>query len=244
MKTVQEENCDIGFGFDGDGDRIGVINEKGEHYAADQIVILLARDILSRMPGAKIVFDVKCSLLLEAEIKRLGGIPLVEKTGHSFIESRMRKESSPLAGEVSGHIFIGEDYYGFDDAMFVCAKIIKVLASARQKNPEIKFSNLLSDLPKTYTTPELKVPCPDNEKFEIVERVTEYFKGKYPCVTIDGVKVFFSETEWGIVRCSNTSACLTLRFEADSEEGLTRIYELVENHLKEYPSVGAIILQS
>ncbi|MBT6069057.1 phosphomannomutase/phosphoglucomutase [Candidatus Peregrinibacteria bacterium] len=244
MKTVQEENCDIGFGFDGDGDRIGVINEKGEHYAADQIVILLARDILSRMPGAKIVFDVKCSLLLEAEIKRLGGIPLVEKTGHSFIESRMRKESSPLAGEVSGHIFIGEDYYGFDDAMFVCAKIIKVLASARQKNPKIKFSNLLSDLPKTYTTPELKVPCPDNEKFEIVERVTEYFKGKYPCVTIDGVKVFFSETEWGIVRCSNTSACLTLRFEADSEEGLKRIYELVENHLKEYPSVGAIILQS
>jgi len=244
MQKVVEEKCDLGFGFDGDGDRIGVIDEKGQHYAADQIIILLARDILSRMPGSKIVFDVKCSLLLQKEIEKSGGIPVIEKTGHSFIENRMHKENSPLAGEVSGHIFIAEDYYGFDDAMFATLKIIKILSEVRNaseqeslENPTIHFSDLLSDLPPTYATPEIKVPCPDEKKFDIVKKVTEHFERDHNCLKIDGVKIHFSDTTWGLVRSSNTSAYLTLRFEADSESELKDVQLKVAKHLESYPEL-------
>ena len=243
-QTVVEENCDIGFGFDGDGDRIGVIDEKGNHYASDQILILLARDLLDRKPGAKIVFDVKCSLLLEKEIKQAGGIPIMEKTGHSFIENRMHAEAAPLAGEVSGHIFIGEDYYGFDDALFAALKIIKILAQVRTKNPNTTFSSLLADLPQTFTTPEIKVPCPDSKKFEIVKNVKSHFEKTHNCITIDGVKIYFSDVTWGLVRSSNTSPYLTLRFEADSEEELKKIQILVGEHLAKYPELDLAWLQT
>lgn len=236
-KTIVKENCDIGFGFDGDGDRVGVVNEKGEYCNADKIIILLARDILSRLPGSKIVFDVKCSSLVKKEIEKAGGIPIIERTGHSFIENRMHAENAKLAGEVSGHVFIAEDYYGYDDAMFAALKIVKILSDAKDKNPSVKFSDLLSDLPQTYTTPEIKVPCPDEKKFDIVKMVAEHFEGSHDCLKIDGIKIHFSETKWGLVRSSNTSAYLTLRFEADSEEELKNIQLIVGEHLKIYPEL-------
>lgn len=236
-ETIVKENCDIGFGFDGDGDRVGVVNEKGEYCTSDKIIILLARDILSRLPGSKIVFDVKCSSLVKKEIEKAGGIPIMERTGHSFIENRMHAENAKLAGEVSGHVFIAEDYYGYDDAMFAALKIVKILSDAKAKNPSVKFSDLLSDLPQTYTTPEIKVPCPDEKKFDIVKMVAEHFEGSHDCLKIDGVRIHFSETKWGLVRSSNTSAYLTLRFEADSEEELKNIQLLVGEHLKIYPEL-------
>ena len=237
MSVVTKENCDLGFGFDGDGDRIGVVNEQGEHCDADKIIVLLARDILSRKPGAKIVFDVKCSILVKKEIEKAGGIPIIERTGHSFIENRMHSEGAMLAGEVSGHVFIAEDYYGYDDAMFAALKIVKILSDAKVKNPRRQFSDLLSDLPRTYTTSEIKVPCPDDKKFDIVKMVTEYFEKKHDCLTIDGVRIHFSKTTWGLVRCSNTSAYLTLRFEADSEDALKNVQILIGEHLKRYPEL-------
>ncbi len=237
METVPAENCDIGFGFDGDGDRIGVINEKGEHYAADQILILLARDTLKRHPGAKVVHDIKCSYLLTKDVKENGGEPLMEKTGHSFIEGRMHSERALLGGEVSGHIFIAEDYYGFDDAMFTALKLVKILSERKAENPELQFSDLLSDLPKTFTTPEIKAPCPDDQKFEVVKKIAAYFDNLYDCSLLDGVKIYFSESSWAVVRCSNTSAYLTLRFEADTEEEFKRIQNLVAEHLKGYPEI-------
>lgn len=236
-ERVAKEGYDIGFGYDGDGDRVGVIDEKGNHYAADQIIILLARDILKRMPGAKVVFDVKCSLLLAKEIEKAGGVPVVEKTGHSFIENRMHAEGAPLAGEVSGHIFIAEDYYGYDDAMFATLKIIQIFSKLRAENPNAKFSDLLADLPTTHTTPEIKVPCPDDKKFNIVEQVTAHFERDHDCLKIDGVKIHFSDVTWGLVRSSNTSPYLTLRFEADSEDELKNIQIIVGEHLKEYPEL-------
>ncbi len=239
MKTVVEKKCDIGFGFDGDGDRVGVIDEKGKHYNADEIIILLARDMLKRHPGAPIVFDVKCSLMLEKEIKKAGGLPIVERTGHSFIENRMHRENAILAGEVSGHIFIAEDYYGFDDAMFAAAKIVKILSDRRAEGAPspVPFSYLLADLPETFTTSEIKVPCPDDKKFDIVNSVTKYFQKTHRCLTLDGAKIHFNETDWGLVRPSNTSAYLTLRFEASSKDALKRIQREIAAHLKIYPEL-------
>ncbi|MDP4007610.1 MAG: phosphomannomutase/phosphoglucomutase [Candidatus Peregrinibacteria bacterium] len=244
MQTVIDKKCDVGFGFDGDGDRIGVVNEKGEYCNADKIIILLARDILSRLPGSKIVFDVKCSSQVKKEIEGSGGIAITERTGHSFIENRMHAENSPLAGEVSGHVFIAEDYYGYDDAMFAALKIIKILSDQIAKKSGAKFSDLLSDLPTTYTTPEIKVPCPDNKKFEIVEMVTKHFEKNHECITIDGVKIIFSDTTWGLIRSSNTSAYLTLRFEAGSEKDLKEVQLSVGEHLKTYPELDLAWLEN
>ena len=247
-KTVVEYGYDIGFGFDGDGDRVGVIDEKGAHYSADQIVILLARDILQRQSGAPIVFDVKCSRLVEEEIKKAGGVPVVERTGHSFIENRMKKEGAPLAGEVSGHIFIAEDYYGFDDALFAALKIIKILHDQRTtkggvNTDDVQFSELLADLPTTFTTPEIKVPCPDNVKFDIVDKVKQHYQQTHRCLTIDGAKIHFSDSTWGLVRCSNTSPYLTLRFEAETEEELKNAQQTIAKHLSNYPDLDTAWMQ-
>lgn len=232
-RVVVEQGCAVGFGFDGDGDRVGVINEKGKMHSADEIIILLARDVLKRKKGAKIVFDVKCSAVLENEIIKNGGIPLVERTGHSFIEERMRAEGAELAGEVSGHIFIADGYFGYDDAMFACLKILKIFASSGAN----AFSDLLSDLPKIYATPEIKVPCFEEKKQEVMREVINYFTANYKTSTIDGVKIYFTDTEWGLIRPSNTSAYLTLRFEAADEKALIEYQVLVANYLKKFESL-------
>jgi phosphomannomutase/phosphoglucomutase len=233
IAQVKEVEADIGLGFDGDGDRVGVVDEKGHHYSADYLLLLLARDLLSRQPGAKIVFDVKVTQTLINDIKAHGGEPVMSKTGHSFIESKMKEIGSPLAGEVSGHLFFGENYYGFDDAFLGAAKLLEILSKSNGT-----FSGLFKDVPHTYATPEFKAHTPDDKKFKIVEELTEYFTKNYDCLTIDGVRINFSPDAWGAVRCSNTSPNLTLRFEADSEEKLKEIQKIMYDQLKQYPEVN------
>lgn len=232
IALVREKKADIGLGFDGDGDRVGVVDENGQHYSADYMLLLLARDLLSRKKGAKIVFDVKVSQVLIDDIEKHGGKPVMSKTGHSFIESKMKAIDAPLAGEVSGHLFFAEDYYGFDDAFLGAAKILEIASKADKP-----FSHLFNDVPRLFITPELKVPCPDDRKFEIIKELTEYFTANYDCITIDGVRVNFPGMAWGAVRASNTSPNLTLRFEAETQEQLDEIQDIFYEQIRKYPEV-------
>lgn len=232
IKAVAENNADLGFGFDGDGDRVGVIDETGHHYSADLLLLLLARDLLLRQPGAKIVFDAKASQVLIDDIKAHGGEPIMAKTGHSFIETTMRQIGAPLAGEISGHLFFAENYYGFDDAFLGAAKILEILSKSDKP-----FSRLLDGLPNTFCTPEIKAHCPDDKKFAIVDKIRDHFLEKFDCITIDGVRVNFDASSWGAVRCSNTSPNLTLRFEAQSPERLKEIILVMVEELKKYPEI-------
>jgi phosphomannomutase/phosphoglucomutase len=236
-ETVRAEGADLGLGFDGDGDRVGVVDENGKHYSADFLILLLARDLLKHHPGSQIVFDVKVSKILIDEIEKLGGIPVMSATGHSFIETKMHEISAPLAGEISGHLFFGHDYYdyyGFDDAFFGAAKILHILSQS-----ETPFSKQFDGLPQMFTTPEYKVPCPDDRKFKVVEVVRDHFVEKDPenCITIDGVRVTFDNRSWGAIRCSNTSPNLTLRFESNSPERLDEIKKIMYEQLSLHPEV-------
>jgi len=233
IEKVREIGADIGLGFDGDGDRVGVVDETGHHYSADFLLMLLARDLLERQPGAKIVFDVKVTTALIEDIKKHGGEPVMCKTGHSFIESKMKEIGAPLAGEVSGHLFFAENYYGFDDAFLGAVKLLEILSKA-----DVPFSRLFDDVPKTYATPEFKAHTPDDKKFEIVRELTDYFTKNYDCITLDGVRINFTDRAWGAVRCSNTSPNLTLRFEADTEEDLCEIQKKMVEQLRKYPEVS------
>lgn len=230
--AVQDHGADLGIGFDGDGDRVGIVDEHGKHYSADLLLLLLARDLLERKPGAKIVFDAKVSQVLINDIKANGGEPVMCKTGHSFIEQKMHELHAPLGGEISGHMFFAEDYYGFDDAMLGAAKLLEILS-----NSDKNFSELLSDLPKTAITPELKTPTPDSEKFRIVECIKNSMTEQYECLTIDGVRVNFDQHSWGAVRASNTTPNLTIRFEAPTPERLRDIMDTMLEELRKYPEV-------
>jgi phosphomannomutase / phosphoglucomutase len=235
-KEVIKNKADLGIGFDGDGDRVGILDENGKHYSADYLLILLARELLSSKPKSQIVFDVKVSRILIDEITRLSGIPVMSKTGHSFIEARMHELNAPLAGEISGHLFFGKDfydYYGFDDATLAACKIVEIISKSDKP-----FSAQFTDLPKMATTPEFKAHCPDERKFEIVRELTEHFSSLYDCVTIDGVRINFDEKSWGAVRCSNTSPNLTLRFEAPNTERLNEIQQIMVDQLRKYPEVN------
>ena len=229
-KTV-EAGADAGIGFDGDGDRIGVIDEKGNIIWLDKLLILYARDLLSRHPGAKVIFDVKCSHLCVEEIGKAGGVPIMWKTGHSLIKRKMAEEGAPLAGEMSGHVCFADDYFGYDDATFAACRLVSILSCT-----EKSLSELLSDIPVTSATPEIRVPCPDEQKFEIVKKLRDYFDGRYETIDIDGVRVVFPDG-WGLVRPSNTQPVLVLRFEADTPERLEEIKGLVAGKLKEYVDI-------
>ncbi len=232
---VIKEKADLGIGFDGDGDRVGIVDENGKHYSADWLLILLTRELLAIKPGSQIVFDVKVSKVLIYEIQRLNGIAVMSKTGHSFIESRMHELGAPLGGEISGHMFFGKphyNYYGFDDAFFAALKIIEILSKS-----EKSFSRQFDGLTKMQTTPEFKARCPDERKFKIVEELKNYFTDKYDCITIDGVRINFAPDAWGAVRCSNTSPNLTLRFEAATKEKLAEIQNIMVDQLTKYPEV-------
>jgi len=234
-KLVRENKADLGIGFDGDGDRVGVVDENGKHYSADYLLLLLARELLAAKPGSQIVFDVKASKVLIDEIQRLGGVPVMNKVGHSFIEAKMHEINAPLAGEISGHMFFGKDfydYYGFDDAFLAACKIIEVLSKSGKT-----MSHQFAGLPQMQTTPEFKAHCPDDKKFQIVKNLTDHFTRTHKCVTIDGVRVNFDDSAWGAVRCSNTSPNLTLRFEAQTKEKLREIQAAMVEQLKKYPEV-------
>lgn len=232
VKKVRSEGADFGVAYDGDADRIGVVDELGNIIWGDQLMVLFARDILKQGPGkdkGKPVFvgEVKCSQVMYDDIERHGGRAIMWKAGHSLIKDKMKKEKAVLAGEMSGHIFFADNYFGYDDAIYATCRVIEILR--KEGKP---LSSLLSDLPKTFTTPEIRVDCPDEKKFEIVEEVKKRLAKDYEIIDIDGVRVRFKEG-WGLIRASNTGPILVTRFEASSEEQLLEYRHIIEGLLKE-----------
>ncbi|HET9386309.1 MAG TPA: phosphomannomutase/phosphoglucomutase [Gemmatimonadales bacterium] len=226
QQAVKKEKAELGIAFDGDGDRIGAVDETGEPVLGDQLLVLFGRDLVKRMGGGHpVIFDVKCSEILPQMLKKAGLEPVMWKTGHSFIKMKMKEISAPLAGEMSGHMFFGGDWYGFDDALFAAARLLAYIA--KEGGP---LSRLLADLPKTYATPEMRVDCPDEQKFAIVEQAAQHFKKKYPVFTLDGVRITFPDG-WGLLRASNTQPVLVMRFEATSPKALDAYRGEVESWL-------------
>jgi len=228
IKRVKDEKAELGIGFDGDADRIGVVDDQGNLLWGDQLLILFARDVLKKHPGTAVVGEVKCSQNLFDDIKKHGGQPFMSAAGHSLIKKKMRETDALLAGEMSGHICFADDYLGYDDALFAACRILQIAASS-----EKKISEMLADLPKTHNTPEIRVDCPDHLKFKIVEELTEYFRSKYDVVDIDGVRINFAQG-WGLIRASNTQPVLVLRFEAQSEAELESYQKLVKEQMAKY----------
>ena len=229
IRLVREKGLDLGIGYDGDGDRIGVVDENGHIVYGDKLIILFAREILSRRPGATFISEVKCSKVMYDDIEKHGGNAIMWKTGHSLIKTKMKQEKAALAGEMSGHMFFADRYLGYDDAVYASCRLLELIAGSGQT-----LSGLLADIPETFSTPEIRVECPDEEKFDLVARVTDYFKSNgYHVVDIDGVRVLFDDG-WGLVRASNTQPALVLRFEAMTEKRLAEIRSLVENVVEQY----------
>jgi phosphomannomutase/phosphoglucomutase len=236
-EKVIEKKASLGIAFDGDGDRVGVVDEKGHYFAADLLLLMLARDVLKRNPKTAIVYDLKATQVLADEIKNLGGKAILCKTGHSFVENKMKEENALLGGEVSGHLFFAENYYGFDDAFLAAAKIVEIVQKTQKP-----LKDHFKDLPKTYVTPEIKVKIEEDKKFATMEKIVNHFTSQFPnqTLTIDGVRIDFLDGAWGIVRASNTSAYLTLRFEAREKSKLKEIQNIVFSHLKSYPQISCI----
>jgi len=230
INEVIKSKAHLGIAYDGDGDRVGAIDDEGHIIWGDLLMVLFSQDILSRNPGAPIISEVKASKVLYEEIKKLGGLPIMWKTGHSLIKKKIKEEKALLAGEMSGHIFFADRYFGFDDAIYSSARLLELLSKS-----EKKLSQMLSELPKTYNTPEIRVYASDEVKFKIVEEVKKELSQKYPIIDIDGVRAIFPEG-WGLVRASNTQEALVLRFEGDTEEALKAIEKevkrAVENAIK------------
>lgn len=225
--TVRSVGAELGIGFDGDGDRIGVVDETGSVVYGDILLLLLARDLVEREGrGHPVIFDVKCSDYLGQGLRKIGLQPVMWKTGHSLLKAKMKEMQAPLAGEMSGHMFFGADYYGFDDALFAAARLLAYLA--RHEGP---LSRLLTDIPPSFATPEIRIDCPDERKFEVAERAAKHFVGRYQVITLDGVRISFPEG-WGLLRASNTQPVLVLRFEARSPEALAAYRREVEDWLR------------
>jgi len=234
MVTHPYIHADLGIGFDGDGDRIGVIDENGADIWSDAVLALLAKQLLAKRPGATVVFDVKCSQALEETIAAAGGVPLMWKTGHSYIKSKMQEVSADLAGERSGHLFFGtNEYLGFDDALFAAAKLVELLSHRGEP-----LSAVVAELPQYVTSPEIKAHCSDSEKYAVVDELVAQFKAEYPgkVIDINGARVSF-EHGWGLVRASSNLPELVLIFEADSMEQLLEIRQIFRDKLAAYPQV-------
>ena len=229
---VLETHADLGIAYDGDADRVGIVDERGRRHEADLILVLLARDLLTRHPGATVVFDVKSSQLLIDDIKAHGGVPLMWKTGHSHLKRKMREDGILLGGEVSGHMFFAENYYGVDDGMLASCKILEIVA--RHAAPA---SELFDSMEHLHATPELKAPCPDDKKFQVVDELVAELRQHYDLVDIDGARVIFPGKGWGLVRASNTNPYLTLRFEARTEPDVESMKHIIYTALQRYPFV-------
>ena len=227
IRKVKETGAEAGIGYDGDADRIGVVDDQGQILWGDRLMILFCRDILPRRPGATVISEVKSSKLLYREIERLGGKPIMWKTGHSLIKQKIKEEKAALAGEMSGHIFFADRYFGFDDAIYASARLLEILSRSRRK-----LSEMLADLPVTYSTPEIRVYASEEVKFKIVEEVRRALAARYPVVDIDGVRANFPQG-WALVRASNTQAVLVMRFEADTAEALEAIKKEVKKEVEE-----------
>jgi phosphomannomutase/phosphoglucomutase len=233
QSAVRRTGAELGIAFDGDGDRIGAVDENGTVVYGDQLLVLYGRDLARRAGGGHaVIFDVKCSNVLADALAAVGLEPVIWKTGHSLIKAKMKETGAPLAGEMSGHMFFGGDYYGFDDALFAAARLIAIVA--RGGGP---LSGLLADLPASFATPELRVDCAEDRKFAVVEAAARHFGERYEVLTLDGVRITFPDG-WGLLRASNTQPVLVLRFEASTEEALAANRREVERWLQEQDTAG------
>jgi phosphomannomutase/phosphoglucomutase len=227
IAAVRGHRALVGIAYDGDADRIGAIDEHGRIVWGDELMVLYSRAILEQRPGATIIGDVKCSQRMYDDIKAHGGRPIMWKTGHSLIKNKLKEEHAALAGEMSGHMFFADRYRGFDDAIYASFRLLEIIDREGRG-----IADLLADLPKACVTPEIRVDCPDESKFQVVNKLAEYFRARYPVTEIDGVRVNF-DSGWGLVRASNTQPALVLRFEARDERTLNQIRQLFEARLKE-----------
>lgn len=229
VSLVKREELDFGISFDGDADRIGVVDENGSFIYSDMVLLLLARSVLKDNPGAKIIGEVKCSKNLFEDIKKNGGIPIMWRTGHSNIKRKVKEESAPLAGELSGHIFFADKHHGFDDALYAGLRLAEVASYY-----DGTFSSMLKDIPQMYSTPEMRIDFPEEEKFKFIEQFTKSMKNSmsssHRLVTVDGIRI---ETDdgWALVRASNTQPALTIRFEANSEKNLKELMQYVQKEI-------------
>lgn len=235
-ETVLKEKAHLGIGFDGDADRIGVIDEAGDVVWGDKLMIIFARDILKENTGAKIIGEVKCSNLMYEEIQKMGGVAIMWKTGHSLIKRKIREEKALLAGEMSGHIFFNDRYFGYDDAIYASLRLVEILKKSGEPFGLKKF---FKDLKKVYSTPEIRIDCHDEQKFMIVEKIKEYFK-EFECNFIDGARINFPNG-WALIRASNTQPALVIRFEAETEDDLENIKDLVHQKLFEVFQISKIL---
>lgn len=234
QRAVKEQGADLGIGLDGDGDRIGLVDDRGRMIYGDQLLAIFARDVLERMGEQKILFDVKCSQGLVEDIRAHGGVPHMWKTGHSLIKAEMKKSSVPIAGEMSGHMFFEEGWFGFDDALYAGARLLGILDQWGKR-----LADVVDDIPYYHSTPELRVSCADSDKFDVVSSITARFKERedVEVVDIDGARVIF-EDGWGLVRASNTQPVIVLRFEGRSESALSHIREEFVRVLEDFPAVA------
>ena len=228
VSKIKNGDFDLGMAFDGDADRIVVIDEKGNIIRCDNLICLFLPEVITET-NKKIIFDVKCSESLEKMITNNGGEPLMWKTGHSLIKDKMKTENAKFAGEMSGHIFFADDYYGYDDALYVGLRLLQILSNTTKT-----LSELTKDIPQYYSTPEMRIDCKDdNEKFKITEKAVSFFTENYDCKTIDGVRIKF-KNGWGLVRSSNTQPVIVCRFEATNENDLNQMKEMVLSKLSEF----------
>jgi len=225
VQKVSDTSADLGIAFDGDADRIGVVDRRGKIIWGDQLMIIFSRDLLKRHPGAKIIGEVKCSQVLFDDIRKHGGVPIMWKAGHSLIKGKMKEEGALLAGEMSGHIFFAERYFGYDDAIYAGARLLEILTT---ENKELE--ELLTGVPSLVSTPEIRMDCPDNQKFQVVADLASEFKKEYQVIDVDGARVVF-DGGWGLIRASNTQPVLVLRFEAKDQKTLQEIQKIFMDKL-------------
>lgn len=233
QKEIKEQHADFGVAFDGDSDRIGVVDEHGTIIWGDRLLALFAKDLLSRHPKATIIFEVKCSLALSETITKAGGNPIMYKAGHSLIKQKMRNTGALLAGEMSGHMFFSENYFGYDDAIFAAALLCQILSKSNST-----LSEIMKDIPSYPSSPEIRIDCQENKKSEVINRMFDSFKNDYEIIDVDGVRVIF-ENGWGLIRASNTQPILVLRFEAKSDEALQKIVNIFKEEISKISFLDA-----
>jgi phosphomannomutase/phosphoglucomutase len=231
IAAVKEHGADIGIGYDGDADRVGVVDENGDVVFADKMLALLAREVLAEGP-AEIIFDVKCSQALVEDIEAHGGTPVMWRTGHSHLKKKLSDSGAPLGGEMSGHMVLASGYYNIDDAVYASCRILQMLSRSEQP-----LSKMVATLPKYYSTPEIRGEISDDAtKFTMVEKAVKYFTANYDVIDVDGVRILFGDG-WGLVRASNTQPVIVMRFEARTEERLAEIQEIVTSKLREFGDI-------
>ncbi len=234
IQNVGEARADVGLGFDGDGDRLGVVDDQGGILWGDLLMALFWREILAAHPGATALVEVKCSQALIDEIRRLGGWPLFTQTGHSLIKARMRELGAVFAGEMSGHMFFADEYFGYDDAIYAAGRLLRILS--RTERP---LSALAAEIPRYHTTPEVRVACPDDNKHQVVAALAREFKAHHEVIDVDGARIVFPDG-WGLIRASNTQPVLVVRAEGTGPASLDRIKTILEDALRRYPEVAPI----